>query len=84
MTTQFDAILQKFTELESQVIDVEHLTKTLKNSFDISNMETENCYYLESIIRILRKKTNCLKQKTTSLNEKLNRLNNKNFNSIND
>ena len=84
MTTQFDAILQKFTELESQVIDVEHLTKTLKNSFDISNMETENCYYLESIIRILRKKTNSLKQKTTSLNEKLNRLNNKNLNSIND
>lgn len=84
MTTQFDAILQKFTELESQVIDVEHLTKTLKNSFDISNMETENCYYLESIIRILRKKTNSLKQKTTSLNEKLNRLNDKNFNSIND
>lgn len=84
MTTQFDAILQEFTELESQVIDVEHLTKTLKNSFDISNMETENCYYLESIIRILRKKTNCLKQKTTSLNEKLNRLNDKNFNSIND
>lgn len=84
MTTQFDAILQKFTELECQVIDVEHLTKTLKNSFDISSMETENCYYLESIIRILRKKTNSLKQKTTSLNEKLNRLNNKNFNSIND
>lgn len=84
MTTQFDAILEKFAELECQVNDVEHLTKTLKNSFDISNMETENCYYLESIIRILRQKTNCLKQKTTSLNEKLYRFNDKNLNPIND
>lgn len=71
MTTQFDAILQKASELECQVIDIEHLTKTLKNSFDISNMETENCYYLESIIRILRKQTTCLKQKTVSLHDKL-------------
>lgn len=75
METQLNAIIEKFSNLECLVIDIEQLTKTLKNSFDKSTMESEKYYYLESIIRILRQKTTCLKQKTSSLQDKLSRYN---------
>ncbi len=75
METQLDTIIEKFSNLECLVIDIDYLTKTLKNSFDMSTMENEKYYYLESIIRILRQKTTCLKQKTSSLQDKLSRYN---------
>ena len=75
METQLDTIIEKFSNLECLVIDIDYLTKTLKNSFDMSTMENEKYYYLESIIRILRQKTTGLKQKTSSLQDKLSRYN---------
>ena len=75
MEIQLNAIIEKFSNLECLVIDIDHLTKTLKNSFDKSTMENKEYYYLESIIRILRQKTTCLKQKTSSLQDKLSRYN---------
>lgn len=75
METQLNTIIEKFSNLECLVIDIDYLTKTLKNSFDMSTMENEKYYYLESIIRILRQKTTCLKQKANSLQDKLNRYN---------
>ena len=71
MTTQFEVIMEKYRRLEANIIDIEHLVKTLKNSFEISSMEALDCYYLESIINIIRHRTHAIKKKTAGLHDKL-------------
>jgi len=71
METQLKSIIKNFQDIEIYTVNIDHLTKTLKTSFDKSTADSQNCDYLDSIIAILRKDTHILKQKTFSLNDKL-------------
>lgn len=71
MQTQLDSIVERFRHLAIKVDELDGLAKTLKNSFDDSLMATEDCYYLQSIIHIIRQKTNNTKDFTDSLHEKI-------------
>jgi len=71
METQLKSIIKNFQDIEDYAVNIDHLTKTLKTSFDKSTTNSQNCDYLDSIIAIIRKDTHILKQKTFSLSDKL-------------
>ncbi len=71
MQTQLDSIVEKYRHLAIKLDELDGLTKTLKNSFDESLMASEECYYLESIIHIIRQKANKTKDFADSLHQKI-------------
>lgn len=81
MQTQLDNIVEKFRALSIKLGELDELSKTLKISFDNSLIASEDCYYLQSIIRIIRHKTNKTKDIADSLHQKVIRfqLDNKKF-----
>ncbi len=73
MTTQLESIVEKFRTLSIKLDELDGLTKTLKNLFDDSLMASEDCYYLHSIIRIIREKTHKTRKFAQSLRDKVHR-----------
>lgn len=74
MQTQLDSIVEKFRHLAIKLDELDGLAKTLKNSFDDSFMASEECYYLQGIIHIIRQKTNNTKDFADSLEQKIIKL----------
>lgn len=71
MQTQLDSIVEKFRALSIKLGELDGLAKTLKNSFDDSVMASEECYYLQGIIHIIREKTNKARDFGDSLHQKI-------------
>ncbi len=74
MQTQIDSIVKKFRYLAIKLDELDGLTKTLKNSFEGSFLASEDCCYLQSIIHIIRERTNKTKDFADSIHNKLIRL----------
>lgn len=71
MQTQLDSIVEKFRTLSIKLDELDELSKTLKISFDNSLMASESCYYLQSIIDVIRHKSVRTRDFGDSLHQKI-------------
>lgn len=74
MQKRLENLVEKHNYLSIKVSELEELVKTLKMSFDDSLMASEDCYYLQSIINVIRHKSVKLKDYSESLYQKVMRL----------
>lgn len=62
---------EEFRDVVLNAIDIEHLTKTLQNSFEMSTQNYEDYFYLECIIRIIMEKTLSLRKQVVYLQNEI-------------